>query len=139
VILRPGMSMTADIETETRKNVLAVPIQSVTTRAPKPEKPEGEEAQDEPMATAGNGKGKRRSDDRLKEIVFVVNGGTVKTAEVKRGISNDNYVEIVEGIGEGDEVVSGTYKAINRELEDGSKIRIEEPKGPKGRGSSERS
>jgi len=135
LMLRPGMSMTADIETETKGNVLAVPIQSVTTRAPKPEKPEEETDEEGQVTMAQNEKGKRRSEEKLKEIVFVVDDGIAKSVEVKRGISNDSYVEIVEGITEGAQVVSGSYKAINRELEDGSKVRVEEPKKPGSRGS----
>ena len=59
-------------------------------------------------------------------MVFVVEGDKVKMVPVKIGISDDNYWEITEGLGEGQEVVSGGFKAINRELEDGKKIR----KGP---------
>jgi HlyD family secretion protein len=62
--------------------------------------------------------------------VFVVENGVAKAVPVKRGISDDAFTEITEGIDEGTQVVSGTYKAINRELEDGAKVRIEEPKKP---------
>ena len=142
VALRPGMSMTADVETETKSGVLAVPIQSVTTRMPKPEMKEGEQgaaegqgatAPPQQVATAA------RRQERPKEIVFVVENGVVKAVQVKRGISNDSHVEVTEGVTEGMEVVSGTYRAINRELEDGSKVRVEEPKKqpgkPKGEGA----
>jgi HlyD family secretion protein len=56
------------------------------------------------------------------EVVFVVDGDHVKMVPVKRGISDDNYVEILDGLHEGDEVVAGGYKAINRDLEDGKKV-----------------
>lgn len=130
--LRPGMSMTGDIETETRQNVLAVPIQSVTTRAPKQEMKDGETDGQSGEFVAENGRsaGKSKETTKPPEVVFVVENGLVKTMPVKRGISNDTHVEIIEGVREGMEVVSGSYKAINRELEDGSKIRIEEPKKP---------
>jgi HlyD family secretion protein len=136
IALRPGMSMTADIETETKQNVLAVPIQSVTTRAPKMEGKEppkdGESAE---FVQAGNGNKKMKDEHKPKEVVFIVENNVVKAMPVKRGISNDSYVEITEGIKEDWQVVSGSYKAINRELEDGSKVRIEEPKkrGPLGK------
>jgi HlyD family secretion protein len=58
------------------------------------------------------------------EVVFVVQGDHVKMVPVKRGISDDNYVEILDGLHEGDEVVSGGYKAINRDLEDGKKVTV---------------
>lgn len=69
-----------------------------------------------------------RGENKPKEIVFVIDNGVVKAIPVKRGISNDSHVEVVEGVSEGAEVVSGSYKAINRELEDGSKVRVEEQK-----------
>ena len=60
------------------------------------------------------------------EVVFVLDGDHAKMVPVKIGISDDNYWEITEGLTEGQEVVSGGFKAITRDLEDGKKIR----KGP---------
>jgi HlyD family secretion protein len=140
VPLRPGMSMTADVETETKANVLSVPIQSVTTRMPKPEvkEPEAESGQAGAAPPPQQQTAAKRQ-ERPKEIVFVVESGAVKAVQVKRGISNDSHVEIVEGVTEGMEIVSGSYRAINRELEDGSKVRVEEakkqPGKPKGEGA----
>lgn len=136
--LRPGMSMTADIETETKHDILTVPIQSVTTRMPKMEQkgPQGEQPPQQ-QASTGATSVRTRSDNRPKEIVFVVDNGVVKAVSVKRGISNDTHVEIIEGATEGMDVVSGSYKAINRELEDGTKVRVEEPKKQPGKAKGE--
>jgi HlyD family secretion protein len=132
LLLRPGMSMTADIETETKQNVLTVPIQCVTTRAPKMEMKEGE-GEGQPMpAPAGGVTAKSKLENKPREIVFAVENGVAKAVPVKRGISSDQYVEISDGLKEGMEVVSGSYKAINRELEDGSKVRVEEQMIKKG-------
>ena len=128
--IRPGMSMTADIETETKQNVLSVPIQSVTTRAPKAEMKPVEPGEQAPQPSTTTVSAKQRNENRPKEIVFVVDGGVAKAMQVKRGISNDSYVEITEGLSDSVSVVSGSYKAINRELEDGSKVRVEEPRKP---------
>lgn len=121
ISLRPGMSMTADIETETKKNIIAVPIQSVTTRAPKAagEKPKEEEQkkEGEPGGLATN--------DKPVECVFLVEDGKAKMVPVKRGINDEGYVEISEGLSEDAAVVSGSYKAINRELEDGTVVKVE--------------
>jgi HlyD family secretion protein len=137
--LRPGMSMTADVETETKHDVLSVPIQSVTTRAPKMEMKEGPPGEQAAPPASTGATLRQRTENRPKEIVFVVDKGVVKTIPVKRGISNDTHVEITEGVTDSMEVVSGSYKAINRELEDGSKVRVEEakkqPGKPKGEGS----
>ncbi|MBI5661012.1 MAG: efflux RND transporter periplasmic adaptor subunit [Ignavibacterium album] len=117
--LRPGMSCTADIQTETVTDVLAVPIQSVTIRSKTPEKPaeEGEEI----VAKKSNGK-----DDKPKEIVFIVKDSKAKSVEVTTGISDADYIEIKSGLKGGEDVVTGSYRAISRELQDGSKVRVEE-------------
>jgi HlyD family secretion protein len=128
VQLRPGMSMTGDIETETRANVLTVPIQSVTTRMPKVDVKPGEGDGQSGAVMAQGTAAKKKDENKAKEIVFVVDGGVVKAMPVKRGISDDSYMEITEGLKDGAQVVSGSYKAINRELEDGAKVRVEDPK-----------
>ncbi len=117
--LRPGMSCTADIQTETVNNVLAVPIQSVTIRSKSPEKTE--EEGEEVVIKKSNGK-----DDKPKEIVFIVQDGKAKSVEVTTGISDADYIEIKSGLKGGEDVVSGSYRAISRELQDGSKVRVEE-------------
>lgn len=126
VRFRPGMSMTADIETETHDHALAVPIQSVTVRAPKKE----EVAQDQPkdgeaQFAVNNAKAKKKEEDKLEEVVFLVKDGTASTAVVKRGLSDDAYVEVTGQNLEGAEVVAGPFKAINRELENSSKVKVD--------------
>ena len=121
VQFRPGMSMSADIETETHTNVLTVPIQSVTVRAPKKEMKE-EPKEGEAQFDAGK---KKKNEDKLEEVVFVAKDGLAKTIPVKRGISNDAYVEVKADGLEGQDVVSGPFKAINRDLEVDSKVKID--------------
>jgi len=121
VQFRPGMSMSADVETETHINVLAVPIQSVTVRTPKKEmKEESKEGE----AKLDMGK-KKKDEDKLEEVVFLVKDGVAKTVAVKRGISNDTYVEVKADGLENHEVVSGPFKAINRDLEVDSKVKVD--------------
>lgn len=123
VRLRPGMSMTADIETETHKGVFAVPIQSVTVRLPK--KPEMAADQSDQGGARLERQPKKKEEEKLDEVIFVVENGEAKTVVVKRGLSDDTYVEVSgEGI-EGMEVVSGPFKAINRDLENGSKVKVD--------------
>ena len=127
--LRPGMSMSADVQTETRNNVLAVPIQSVTTRTPKTKEAGKSDSTSKGQKTeAVSADVKNNQANMLEkpiEIVFVVDNGKVKQVAVKRGISDETTVEIISGLSETDEVVSGSYKAINRDLEDGSTIKID--------------
>ncbi len=130
--LRPGMSMTATIETETKQNVLAVPIQSITVRSEDKKNMQGMsgggEGSDENMPI--NEKIKEKV-EKAKEVVFCVANSVAKTTEVKRGIADDTYVEIVSGLEEGKEVVSGSYKTISRDLEDGAKVQVENDKAKK--------
>ncbi len=124
VNFRPGMSMTADIETETHRDVLAVPIQSVTVRMPK----EGEMKVEEPRegeARLDVNKAKKKEEEKLEEVVFLVAEGGAKTVPVKRGLSDDTYVEVKGEKLDSAEVVSGPFKAINRDLENGSKVKVE--------------
>ncbi len=136
---RPGMSVTATIETRTRTNVLAVPIASVTTRVikPDPAKSSGTAATNSVVtnspalaAAAGTNafKGTIKPEDNSKpvDVVFIVQGDQVKTVAVKIGISDDNFWEITDGLKEGQEIVTGGYQAISRDLDDGKKI----TKGP---------
>lgn len=125
VLLRPGMSVTATIETETKERVLSVPIQSITTRTPKDTHDKLTEEESDDVQNLTLEKRKQKDASQVKEVVFLYNEGTAKMVEVKRGISDNSYVEIIEGVNEGDVVISGSYKAISRELEDGSKVRIE--------------
>ncbi len=115
VMLRPGMSMIADIETDIRPDAIAVPIQSVTIRLD-----EDNTQQDNRSTDRRRG----RVRDQPNEIVFIVDGDKVKAVPVKRGIMGERYVEIVEGLEEGSEVVSGSFRAINRDLEDGALVRV---------------
>jgi HlyD family secretion protein len=120
----PGMSVTADIETRSRTNVVTIPIQCVTTRLPKSATNSVASATNNAATNEYNSTDHKKLDEAPKpvEVVFVVDGDHVKMVPVKRGISDDNYVEIVSGLKEGDEVVTGNYKAINRDLDEGKKV-----------------
>lgn len=121
VDLRPGMSCTVEIEVEKRNDVLCVPIQSVTTR---------EEIKGEGMM-GGNENLSRESDVKQtkkmkpRELVFIIDSSMAKKEGVKTGISDDTYIEVVEGVQEGQEVVKGSFKAINKELEEGTKVKVD--------------
>ena len=137
-VFRPGMSVTAEVETRYRTNVLCVPIQSVTTRLPagaaeKDAKAKAEKG--DARETTSVAAKKRDEPAKPIEVIFQREADTVKQVPVKRGISDDNFVEIIAGVREGIEVVSGGFKAINRELEDGKKIKVDNeknsPGGPK--------
>ena len=134
---RPGMSVSTEIETRYRTNALTVPFASVTTRLPK-DKAKKDKAGNSSSTNSTSGDSTNSSDKGTNtitagkkskeapkpiEVVFIVEGDHVKMVPVKIGISDEDYWEITEGLEEGQEVVSGGFKAIGRELEDGKKIR----------------
>jgi HlyD family secretion protein len=122
--LRPGMSCTADIETETIENVLSVPIQSVTTRSDMPQMGQpSEDGEDDGIIQV---KTEKKETSKPKEIVFILKDGKAKSVEVETGLSDDNYIAVTKGLEGGEVVVSGSYKAISRELNDGLQVRVEE-------------
>jgi len=129
VDLKPGMSCNAEIMTDTRTNVLAVPIQSVTIRGQEAISKEEKKSEEDEMVTVE--KKKEDQDTKALEGVFIVENGKAKFVKVKTGISDDTYIEIIEGLKGGEEVVTGSYRAISRELKDGSKVRVENKKQTK--------
>lgn len=136
---RPGMSVSADIETTYRTNVLTVPLASVTTRsAPQKADPPAKDGKGGTNSISSATNSMASTTDtapafgggdqaKLTDVVFVVQGDHVKTVPVTIGICDDNYWEITGGLTNGEEIVSGGYKAISRDLQDGSKIKVGPP------------
>lgn len=122
---RPGMSVTAYIETRSTTNVLSIPRQSVTTRK-KVQSEDSEEKEDE--IAAPKERKKKGSEKKVDEIVFLVEGNKAKRQTVVSGISDDDYIEIKSGLEEGQTVVTGSYSAIARDLDDESLIEVKEDK-----------
>jgi HlyD family secretion protein len=117
--LRPGMSATVDIRTESKRNILQVPIQAVTVRdRSKVFKDENDEKKSEKKA------GNNRDEDEFVECVFIIEDGVAKISPVKTGISSDTYIEIISGVKEGQMVVTGSYRVLSKTLEDGSRVKI---------------
>jgi HlyD family secretion protein len=139
VRLRPGMSATADIETGTVRNVVAVPIQSVTVRSLdsnlSPEEQETRKAKraardetENPAGVTNEALEKQRAREqreKLQRVVFVKNGDKVTMKKVTTGISDSTHIEIRSGLNAGEEVVSGSYTAISRKLKDGATVALE--------------
>lgn len=127
---RPGMSVSAEIETRSRQAVITVPIQSVTTRLPA--NAAANSSTPAPAGESGSAPERdKKHSTQIKpvEVVFVLDGDTVKKRQVKTGITDSDHYEIVEGLKEGEQVISGGSKAINKDLEDGKKVKVDsEPK-----------
>ncbi|PYL30045.1 MAG: efflux RND transporter periplasmic adaptor subunit [Verrucomicrobia bacterium] len=136
VLLRPGLSCTADIETNMVKDTVAVPMQAVTIRTGDSNL-SPEEIEKKRLKTAARDKGDNNADyvnerqekalqkeerEKLSKVVFLKKGGKAQSAKVTTGISDDTYMEIKSGVQPGDEVISGSYSAISRKLKDGAKV-----------------
>ena len=136
VLLRPGLSCTADIETNIVKDAVAVPMQAVTIRTGDSNL-SPEEIEKKRLKSAARDKGDNNADyvnerqekaaqreerEKLAKVVFLKKGAKAQSAKVTTGISDDTYMEIKTGVQPGDEVISGSYSAISRKLKDGAKV-----------------
>src|SRR5216117_246155 len=136
VALRPGLSCTADIETNMVKDVVAVPMQAVTIRTGD-NNLSPEEIEKKKQKTAQRDKGDNSADyvnerqekatqreehEKIAKVVFLKKGSKAQMVKVTTGISDDTYMEIKSGVQPGDEVVAGSYSAISRKLKDGAKL-----------------
>jgi HlyD family secretion protein len=121
--LRPGMTATADIVTKTNASALSVPIQCVALRTVDQLVQKGEKRKDA-------AKRFKADHDGFVEVVFCIENGKAVAHQVKTGIQSDERIEILEGLKEGDEVVSGSYRAISKDLDNGSLVRVNNEKKP---------
>jgi len=121
---RPGMSATADIQTNTHNNVLAVPINSVAIR---------EKGTDNAVVANTDDAGSDNKDTRvstgnsqdLDEVVFLhVPGDSVRKVKVRTDIQDINYIEVVDGVKEGDEVVTGPYSLVSKTMRSGMRVKV---------------
>jgi HlyD family secretion protein len=113
--IRPDLSCTARIVTDTRGKALSIPIIALTVRGHERLPNENNPALDTMRL--------RRPGQREEEGVFLVQNGMASFRPVKVGIAGDEYFEVVEGLRGGETIVAGTYQAI-RDLKDGSKVRV---------------
>ena len=113
---RPGMSATVDIQTETAIGILTLPIQAVTTRA---------DSTGKAAAIRANDDDKAELDEEVVEYVFLFNEeeSTAKLQKVKTGIQNNSFIQILEGLKAGDEVIVAPYRAVSKKLKDGDEVK----------------
>lgn len=115
---RPGMTASADIQTNTKDNVLAVPLNAVTTRE-KSESGKKSSADDKPAS------GNPADDEAVEEVVFVIGKDKkVKKVKVKTAIQDLTYIEILDGLNEGDQVVTGPYNTVSKILKEGNLVQV---------------
>lgn len=119
---RPGMSATVDIRTESAYRVLSIPIQAVTTRQDTTASGK-KSAEKKPGSNPESGQ-ITATDAPQQEIVFVVSEGKAVRRNIKTGIQDNAYIQILEGLDVGEEVVTGPYRAVSRSLNDGDAIKV---------------
>ena len=103
---RPGMSATVDIQTNSKSDIITVPIQSVTTRT------------DSTKVISTN------TDKDIRTIVFVADGEYARAKDVKTGIQDNSYIEILSGVAVGERVISSPFSAISKKLSDSTIIEV---------------
>lgn len=137
--IRPGMTATAEIRTQTVKDVVKVPLQAVTVRAKdvvaKQLGEEVEKKDDAPMPEnkerGGPGNGNRGGDrkkDTLERVVFIFQDGVAKIVRVETGLADNRSIEIKSGIEDGQEIITGGYRVLTRELENDKPVKKAENK-----------
>ncbi|TAL71059.1 MAG: efflux RND transporter periplasmic adaptor subunit [Bacteroidetes bacterium] len=123
--LRPGMSCNVEIETETKQNILAVPLQSVTVRDTVLGMRAMENKQDDMKVNKEEEKESKEKKKKPQTVIFIKNGNVSKMVAVKTGISDDGYIEITDGLKESQEIISGNFLAVSKLLSNGTKIRVD--------------
>jgi len=124
---RPGMSASADIQTRTHANVLSVPINAVAIReknsnnavlANTDDASGDDNSKNDTRAQNGNA-------DDLDEVVFVLQpGDTVRKVKVRTDIQDINYIEIVDGVSAGDQIITGPYSIVSKTLKSGQRVKV---------------
>lgn len=121
--MRPGMSCNVDIETETRQNVVAVPIGAVTVAADAKRQSDV----DDPSQAVTDTKATTKDDDTPQPQVWLMRNGTAKAVPVETGISDRGYIEITKGLEAGGSVIVGPYAAVTKLLKPDSPVKVETP------------
>jgi HlyD family secretion protein len=117
---RPGMSATVDIQTKSVVNVLTLPIQAVTTRADTTKAVPKIEEKEQPEQDNATTKKKM---EVVQEYVFLYDNGVAKMLKVKTGIQDNSYIQIIEGLKEGQEIITAPYRAVSKKLKEGDKVK----------------
>lgn len=131
--LRPGMSATVDIIVEKRKNAIMIPIQCVTVRTPvqpkseedkKEEKSKKEDTKVDSANVEESTPSEMKKEEKPVEVVFVVEDGIARQREVEIGVSSDTHWEILKGLEKHEEVVSGSFRILSKQLQDGNEVKV---------------
>jgi HlyD family secretion protein len=120
----PGMSATVEIQTDTRKGIISVPIQAVTTRGDDGAIKKANEQMVKEGTTETEAKDVAPKEPEQHEVVFVIKNKLASKVKVKTGIQDNTRIEILEGISAGDEVIVAPYGLISKTLKDSTAVQI---------------
>ncbi|MEY4307861.1 MAG: hypothetical protein RL422_64 [Bacteroidota bacterium] len=128
--LKPGMTASVEILTNRKENIATVPLSSVTTREIGAEVKEGEKKEEDGTnsTNANDALEAKKRKENTKEVVFVMEKGKAKMIQVKTGISDFENIEIVSGLKEGQEIISGPYATVAKKLKEGDLVKKKDPK-----------
>jgi HlyD family secretion protein len=121
--LRPGMTASANITTKVNDNALSVPLQAVAARSVDQLAMKGQKRKDAESAY-------KADKDGFVEVVFCVEKGKAVAKQVKTGIQGEDLIEVNDGLKEGDEIVTGSYRAISKDLNNGAVVNVDNTKKP---------
>ncbi len=129
---KPGMSGTVDIRTNTVVDVVSVPIQAVTVRnfaedediESDTETADSDSTSQSDETTEALRTNRSSQEEDFRKVVFLNDNGVAKRVEVETGISDNTHIQILSGVREGDEIVTGNYRILSRELQKGDKIKV---------------
>ena len=121
---RPGMSASADIQTKTKENVLSVALNAVTTRDKNGDSKASTENNDEKKSDDNTVKSTSANDDIDEVVIVLKKDNTVKKIKLRTAVQDLNNIEILAGLKEGDEVITGPYTIVSKTLKDGAKVQV---------------
>jgi len=129
LVFRPGMTASADIQTKTHTNVLSVPINAITTREKNSDNAVNAEKDKKADAPSDNtmddSKPQSSFSGDLDEVAFVLQpNNTVKKVKVRTDIQDINNIEVVDGLKDGDQVITGPYGTVSKTLKDGTRVTV---------------
>ncbi len=126
---RPGMSAAVEIQTKKINNALSLPIMAVTTRIDSSQIKKNENKEmnaDVEISNDLEEKQKSKEAPKPEEVVFIYLDGKVKQVKVKTGIQDNDYIHIISGITEKDQVITAPYGAVSKKLKDGMTVNLKE-------------
>lgn len=127
---KPGMTASVDIITNTKSNILTVPLAAVTVRTESELKKRGDEDEDDKKSRRGDRGSEKKSnqEEKKEEVIFINDNGVAKVIKVVTGISDYENIEITSELSDSSKVIIGPFIAVSKRLKEGDLVKVEEKK-----------